>query len=242
MIVMTNWHPIFVHFTVALSIASLLMFLLGSTRLKGKWTEPLLHAAHFNLWLAALFTIGTVIAGFYAFNTVIHDAQSHLAMLDHRNWAIAAAVVVTGTAIWSLLRWRRSSISPRLPMFLLLVCMTSLIGITGFKGGELVYHYGLGVLSLPDAEVDDDHSHGEEQQSHDLATPIESETMGEISVSGHADDHPGHQHGSDASDRRIEPTANTHAMQDRSRGERQSAEPEDSAGPTDDHSGHVHSD
>lgn len=240
--VMTNWHPIFVHFTVALSIASLLMFLLGSMRLRRNWIEPLLHAAHFNLWLAALFSIGTVTAGFYAFNTVTHDAQSHLAMLDHRNWAIAAAVVVAGTAIWSLLRWRRSSISPHLPMFLLLVCMTSLIGITGFKGGELVYQYGLGVLSLPDGEVDDNHRHGEEQQSHDLATFIEPETLSEVSVFDQDDDHAGHQHGSDGRDRQIMPITETHAMQDPTRGEQQSARAGDSTGPTDDHSGHVHSD
>ena len=88
----------------------------------------------------------------------------------------------------------------------------------------------------------DNHRHGEEQQSHDLPTPIEPGTLSEVSVFDQDDDHFGHQHGNDPSDRQIIPITDTHAMQDRSRGEQQSAEPEYSTGQTDDHSGHVHSD
>ncbi|MCF6301365.1 MAG: hypothetical protein L3J52_09655 [Proteobacteria bacterium] len=34
-----------------------------------------------------------------------------------------------------------------------------LLGITAFKGGELVYRYGLGVMSLPEVEGEG-HAHG----------------------------------------------------------------------------------
>lgn len=37
------------------------------------------------------YTIGTVLAGWYAYNTVPHTALSHAAMTDHRNWALSTA-------------------------------------------------------------------------------------------------------------------------------------------------------
>ena len=82
--VIPNWHPIFVHFTIGLLLVSTLLYVVGFT-LK---CENLLIAARLNLWLGSLITIATVLAGLNAYNTVAHDSASHLAMTDHRNWAI----------------------------------------------------------------------------------------------------------------------------------------------------------
>jgi len=47
--------------------------------------------ANWSLWSGCLVTIGTVFAGWYAYNTVAHDQSSHAAMTLHRDWALATA-------------------------------------------------------------------------------------------------------------------------------------------------------
>ena len=98
--ILPNWHPILAHFTIGLLLTSSALFLIGSLFYKKAWSKNILIVAHVNLWIGALLTLGTVAAGIYAYNTVAHDAPSHLAMKDHRNWALASSVLFIILAIW----------------------------------------------------------------------------------------------------------------------------------------------
>ena len=88
--IIPNWHPVFVHFTIGLLGISALFYMAGLVTKKdvfytvGKW----------NLWVGVAITIGTVLAGLQAAGTVDHDAESHAAMMDHRNWALTTAGVL----------------------------------------------------------------------------------------------------------------------------------------------------
>lgn len=165
--IIPNWHPIFVHFSVALLSISALLYLTGLALRK----PNLLLVARWNLWIGAIFTIGTVLAGFYAYNTVAHDGPSHAAMTDHKNWALATATIFGILAVWSLAKHRGAkSVSSGFVVLMLLA--TGLLGVTGFKGGEAVYRYGLGVMSMPQIEDDGghgSHSHGGDSGAHDEA-------------------------------------------------------------------------
>lgn len=167
--IIPNWHPLLVHFTVALIIISALLFAMGYFGAKNKWQEKIVGAAYLNLWLGALITVLTVAAGIYAYNTVGHDTPSHLAMTDHRNWALVTAVVLWILAIWSAINYRAGKAVGLLFIVAMLVG-AGLVGITGFKGGEVVYRYGLGVMSLPEAGPEGgadghNHSHGAADES-----------------------------------------------------------------------------
>jgi len=170
--ILPNWHPIFVHFTIALFGTSGLFFLASAAFAGKSWARPLQIAAYWNLWLGAFFTILTVGAGFHAYDTVTHDETSHGAMTNHRNWAVPTALVWWGLALWAAWMYRRAR---RIgPAFLaVLVVGLGMLAITGFKGGDLVFRHGLGVLSLPTIEgKDDGHMHGNQKndthdQSHD---------------------------------------------------------------------------
>ena len=82
--IIPNWHPIFVHFTVALlSMAVGLVVVMPFIKLPLK--EQWQIVAHWALWFGTGFAIINGLTGLYAYNTVIHDATSHLAMTDHRN-------------------------------------------------------------------------------------------------------------------------------------------------------------
>ncbi len=183
--IIPNWHPIFVHFTVALLSISALFYLAGLV-LKN---PNLLVVARWNLWIGASITVGTVLAGFYAYNTVAHDGPSHAAMTDHKNWALVTASTFGFLAIWAFFKHRGSKSVH--PVFVILMLLASiLLGVTGFKGGEVVYRYGLGVMSLPEVHEDGghgSHSHGEENEHEEHGNSVDTEQREEIQNHDHGD-------------------------------------------------------
>ncbi len=157
--IIPNWHPIFVHFTIALFSISALLYLAGLVFKK----PNLLIVARWNLWIGAAITIGSVLAGFYAYNTVVHDGPSHAAMTDHKNWAIVTAAVFGVLALWSVLKHRGAKTVSVLFVILILIA-SGLLAVTGFKGGEVVYRHGMGVMRMPVIAGDGghgSHSHGD---------------------------------------------------------------------------------
>ncbi|MAU40067.1 MAG: hypothetical protein CMF31_00425 [Kordiimonas sp.] len=188
--IIPNWHPIFVHFSVALLSVSGVMFL-ASTLLK---KEQLFVVARWNLWLGVAITIGTVAAGFYAYNTVAHDGPSHAAMTDHRNWALGAASLFALLAVWSLAKHRTADKAS--PLFIACILIaTGLLAVTGFKGGEAVYRHGLGVMRMPEVSGDGghgSHSHGEGEEHGAIHNEHQKEETSPEHNSDHA--HGDHNH------------------------------------------------
>ncbi len=171
--IIPNWHPIFVHFTVALlSVATglyLLSVVVTNAQLKQQWRT----VARWNLWLGMAITVLTVLTGWYAYSTVVHDEPSHLAMTDHRNWALGTASLFLVATGWSILRHRAGKEASALLFALLLVAMIAL-GSTAWRGGEVVYRYGLGVMSLPNTGKHD-HSNNEDDNHHAMTEKTAAE-------------------------------------------------------------------
>ncbi|HHU0079791.1 TPA: DUF2231 domain-containing protein [Legionella pneumophila] len=155
-LIIPNWHPLFVHFTVALLSAAVLFYLLAYlfTHFKlssATVTREFEIVGRWCLWLAALITVGTIGAGFYAYYTVLHDAKSHAAMVVHRNWALSTATaifIVAGWSTWRYLKYKKLTLRF---IFALLIAQGLLL-ITAWHGAELVFRYGVGVMSLPKAQ------------------------------------------------------------------------------------------
>lgn len=150
--IIPNWHPILVHFTIGLLGGSVVLFIAGTFARQRASAAGLLTAAYWNLWLGAGITFVTVAAGYNAFDTVAHDQPSHTAMIEHQYWALATAALFWSLALWSTWGQRRGR-RPSASFLSALVLATALLIITGFKGGELVYRHGLGVMSLPQGVI-----------------------------------------------------------------------------------------
>lgn len=169
--IIPNWHPIFVHFTVALFSTSVglytLAYLFNNVKIFPKVSLDMEVAARWCLWLVGIIVIGTVLAGLYAYNTVKHDGASHLAMTNHRNWALPTAATIVLTALWSLWRtYKQKSIT--ITFIIVLFIVQGLLLSTAWRGAELVYRYGLGVMSLPKAEdVGHEHHESTMESNHD---------------------------------------------------------------------------
>ena len=159
--IIPNWHPIFVHFTVAfissLGLLQLVIWLKGD----GKKQTELLFMQKVLMIISTLSVVATVFTGWLAFNSVAHDTPSHMAMTDHRNWAVTtAAVFLSGAILYFVRLSLRGSL-----VGVLMIASASLVAITGFKGGEVVYRYGLGVMSLP--QVSEASKNGGEGHDHE---------------------------------------------------------------------------
>lgn len=148
--IIPNWHPIFVHFTVALFSLAVGLFVVAPF-LKPPLQEQWRIVARWALWFGAGFTVITGLTGLYAYNTVAHDTPSHAAMTDHRNWAIAAITLFLALAVWSAVRVRRQQALGAVFVGAMVVA-GGVLAATAWRGGEVVYRYGLGVMSLPQAE------------------------------------------------------------------------------------------
>lgn len=163
--IIPNWHPIFVHFSIALLSISTVLLIVGKIApQKFLWKNTALIVSKWNLFIGAAISILTVLAGWYAYGTVNHDEPSHLAMTSHMKWALSTFALFVVVATWSFIS-RKKETGIFLTAFQVIATLSLLI--TGFKGGELVYRHGLGVLSLPEAEANEGHEHHHDHGSHE---------------------------------------------------------------------------
>lgn len=164
--IIPNWHPVFVHFTIGLLICATLLYLVTlflpeNSRRRNDW----ILVANWNLWIGYSFALVTAWFGWLAFNSVAHDSAAHAAMKIHRNWALTTLLVYLPVVAWSMVRAKAGKPVNWLFMIVLLV-PTILLAGTGWRGAELVYRHGLGVMSLPRAEGHT-HSHENPADNHD---------------------------------------------------------------------------
>ncbi|MEZ5444643.1 MAG: DUF2231 domain-containing protein [Gammaproteobacteria bacterium] len=176
--IIPNWHPVFVHFTVALlTVAGLLFLVVVLIPAGSALRAQLLSAANWNLWLGLVISLGTATAGWVASTTVAHDEPSHVAMTVHRNFAIATVTIYIPIVVWSVIRARKSQV-PGWRFALVVVVATGLVLATAYRGGELVYRYGLGVMALPQVHehahvrVFDDHGEAAHAHAHGPAETV----------------------------------------------------------------------
>lgn len=195
--IIPNWHPIFVHFTIALLIVAGLLFVIGGLSQNESRRQTLLKLAEGNFWIGTAVTIATALAGWYAYNTVSHDTPSHEAMTEHRNWALATITVVIVLGIWLWRAKKTHSARPSYPFMAVMLLMLGLLVSTAWHGGEVVYRYGLGVMSLPKSEgAGHDHQHADgHNHEHGM---VEEHEQTEQQGQEHHDDHHDHDHGEHA--------------------------------------------
>lgn len=142
-------HPIFVHFTVGLTVTAILTHFLATIVTNKGLKQPLHICSSWMFITSAIATIFTLLTGYLQFISVEHDAGSHLAMVSHRYWAIGTGLVLFTVAVWSIKRFRNNDYSSILFHFTLLALLGTL-SVTAYKGGSLVYDFGLGVKSTPE--------------------------------------------------------------------------------------------
>ena len=167
--IIPNFHPMVVHFPIALTLIAFLLSLAAYVRRNHPTSSQFAAAGHFTLWLAALGAATAVLFGWLAYNSVNHDDAGHVAMLLHRAWAVPTAIGLVLLASWDAWKHRVHELMS-VPALILLFVLAETVAVTGWLGGEVVYRHGIGVLSLPASEgIGHSHHHehaGTEANNH----------------------------------------------------------------------------
>lgn len=143
---LASWHPLVVHFPIALMISALGFDLVGVLWSRAAFTS----AGCYAQFLGALGAIAAVVTGNQAEELVedlagieetleLHERLGTISM-----WAAIAAVALR----WYLMR--REPLGPRgrVGMLVISLALAVLVGVSGYFGGELVYEHGAGVAPV----------------------------------------------------------------------------------------------
>jgi uncharacterized membrane protein len=129
-------HPLIVHFPIALFITAFGLEILSLIFKK----ESLHQASWYNYILAIFATIAAILAAWWDKATVKHPVFYTHKTLAY--WTLGVALL--SGVILPLVR-RKSKRAFRIIFFIFLILTMSLVSITGYYGGKLVYEYGVGV-------------------------------------------------------------------------------------------------
>lgn len=129
-------HPLIVHFPIALFITAL-----GAEILSLIFKKDTLHkVAYCNYFFGILGAITAVLSA-WRDNMFL----KHPVFYTHRNLAYITLIVALISGAILLLIKRKSEKFFRIIFFIFLIVIASLISLTAYYGGKLVYEYGIGV-------------------------------------------------------------------------------------------------
>jgi uncharacterized membrane protein len=142
--ILPGWHPVVVHFPLALVVSSALFLSAARILPRQSHAATLATVGTWNLCVgavAALFALATGLAA------VLHlqvGEAAHQAISLHLKWAMATTLALVLLAVWRGAGNAQES-RPSWIFVMLLLAATAALIVTGYRGGQNVYRYGVGV-------------------------------------------------------------------------------------------------
>ena len=144
--ILPGWHPIVVHFAVALSVTAAVALLISRCVPAPRAAALAGIVGTFNLCLSAIFALLAIVSGLSAVWNLHLSGAPRTAVSTHVKWAFFTTLALILIALW-----RGVGVSPEdRPSNLFLVvlgCVTAAVTVTAYFGAENVYRYGIGVLT-----------------------------------------------------------------------------------------------
>jgi uncharacterized membrane protein len=139
-----GWHPIVVHFPLALVITATLFLWAARLVSRDSHAETLATVGTWNLCLGALAALFALATGLAATLDLHVGAAAHQSISLHVKWAIFTTLALVLLAVWRGAGNAQES-RPSWILMLVLSAATAALIVTGYRGGENVYRYGVGV-------------------------------------------------------------------------------------------------
>lgn len=160
---MPNWHPLLVHFPIALLSCYLLLDLAGVAARNAAWRRM----AGGLLYLGASFAAVAVVLGFQAAQSVPHGEEVHSIMIDHRNHGLTVLGMSLLLSLWRRVRGERWSAIGTALHLLVAGVMVFVMAHGADLGGLMVYGHGVGIHGVEQAHGHDhDHEHDDAAADH----------------------------------------------------------------------------
>ena len=150
--IIPGWHPIVVHFPLALIITATFCLSLARLVPATRIAAPLATWGTWNLCLGAVTVFLALGTGLAASIGLTVDAAAHQAIAAHVKAAVVTTMLVLLVAVWRGVGTDPSS-RPGFGFLLLLWLAAAALTVTGYRGGQNVYRHGIGVAAgaLPNA-------------------------------------------------------------------------------------------
>jgi len=145
--ILPGWHPIAVHFPIALVVTAACCFSAARVLRASRSAENLAVVGTWTLGLGALGTLFALGTGLAAVIDLHVGAAAHEAISSHVKSAILTAVLVSSAAVWRSAGVAQEACPSRVFLLVIWLATASLI-VTGYRGGQNVYRYGVGVSSV----------------------------------------------------------------------------------------------
>jgi uncharacterized membrane protein len=142
-----SWHPLVVHFPIALVLSATALLLAARLLRSESLAASVATVGTWNLCLgaaAALFALGT---GLGAVLDLDVSAAARQAISAHLKWAMSTTFLLVLLGVWR----GAGSASRSRPSWLFLVVLiaaSAALILTGYRGGKNVFEYGVGVRKI----------------------------------------------------------------------------------------------
>jgi uncharacterized membrane protein len=142
-----TWHPLLVHFPIALVLSATALLLAARLLRSETLAGTAATVGTWNLCLgavAALFALGS---GLGAVLDLDVSAAARSAISVHVKWAMLTTLLLVLLAVWR----GAGSASGSRPSWIFLVVLLAAgaaLSFTGYRGGKNVYEYGVGVRKI----------------------------------------------------------------------------------------------
>ena len=144
MTILPGWHPIVVHFPLALVVTGATLLLAARILRQEGQAATLATVGTWNLCLGALAALFALATGLAATLHLQVGPAAHQAISLHLRWAMFTTLALLLLAVWRGAGTAQSS-RPSWIFMVILLAATAALVVTGYRGGQNVYRYGVGV-------------------------------------------------------------------------------------------------
>jgi uncharacterized membrane protein len=139
-----NWHPLVVHFPIALILSATALLMAARLLRNESWAASAATVGTWNLCLGAAAALIALATGLSAVLDLDVSAAARQAISLHLKWAMFTTLLLVLLAVWrgagSASRSRPSWI-----FLIVLIAASAALSFTGYRGGKNVFEYGVGV-------------------------------------------------------------------------------------------------
>lgn len=142
-----GWHPVVVHFPLALILTATPLLLAARLLRGGALASTAAIVGTWNLCLGALAALFALATGLGAVLDLDVNAAARQAISLHMKWAMFSTLALVLLAVWRGAGAAPGS-RPSWVFIIVLLAATAALAVTGYRGGQNVYEFGVGVKRI----------------------------------------------------------------------------------------------
>jgi uncharacterized membrane protein len=142
-----NWHPLVVHFPIALVLSATALLLAARLLRSESMAASAATVGTWNLCLGAAAALVALGSGLSALLDLDVSAAARQAISTHLKWALLTTLLLVLLAVWRGAGTASRS-RPSWIFLIVLIAASAALSFTAYRGGKNVYEYAVGVRKI----------------------------------------------------------------------------------------------